>query len=205
MSPWSSLWIPANWPAPPNVYAGVTQRQGGVSQPPYNTLNLARHVGDDPAAVGYNRDRLGLPAGPVWLDQVHSHKVVDAAEIDMTAVPRADASFSRRPGVICAVLTADCLPLLLTDRSGRNVAAVHAGWRGLAGGIIEATLSALAVPGNELLVWLGPAIGATAYEVGTEVRAAFVDPDPAAAKRAFDAMMEMTKIDIATIEAARRG
>lgn len=179
MRQWSPVWLPADWPAPPNVYAGVTQRQGGVSRPPYHSLNLGLHVGDDSNAVRENRSRLDLPTGPVWLEQVHGQKVVDAATTD--GVPCADASFSRQPNVICAVLTADCLPLLMTDRAGRNVAAVHVGWRGLVAGIIEASLATLAVAPNDLIVWLGPAIGATAYEVGEDVRTVFIESDSIAA------------------------
>lgn len=174
-------WLAADWPAPTHVHAGTTLRQGGVSQPPWDSLNLAGHVDDDPAAVAQNRRRLGLPAGPVWLTQEHGRDVVNAATVAPGESPRADASFSTRPGVICAVLTADCLPLLLTDRAGSRVAAVHAGWRGLAAGIIEATVTALEVSPDELLAWLGPAIGPAAYEVGDEVRAAFVGHDPQAA------------------------
>lgn len=171
------------WPAPPRVRACTTTRVGGVSLAPYDTLNLATHVGDVPAAVAENRRRLHaqlrLPAAPRWLNQVHGSCAAAAAEV--TAPRDADASHTDHAGVVCAVLTADCLPLLLCDRAGRRVAAVHAGWRGLHGGVIEQTVAALGVPGEELLVWLGPAIGPAAFEVGGEVRDAFLTFDAQAA------------------------
>jgi YfiH family protein len=154
------------------VRALSTLRSGGVSAGPYASLNLGDHVGDVPAAVAENRRRLvaaaGLPAQPNWLSQVHG---VDVADLD-AARPSgpADAAFTRRPGAICAILTADCLPILLAAQSGAVVAAAHAGWRGLAAGVIEATVKALAVPPRELLAWLGPAIGPRHFEIGPEVR-----------------------------------
>lgn len=153
-----------------------TSRAGGVSQPPFDSLNLGAHCGDDPVAVAENRQRLhvqaGLPSEPVWLSQVHGTKVVDAATV--TGTVEADASFTTQPGVVCGVLTADCLPILICDRAGTCVAAIHAGWRGLAGGVIEATIAALPARQSGLMAWLGPAIGPLAYEVGVEVREAFV-------------------------------
>ncbi|HEY0720977.1 MAG TPA: peptidoglycan editing factor PgeF [Gammaproteobacteria bacterium] len=176
--------IVPEWPAAPQVRACTTTRKGGVSQSPYDTLNLATHVGDDPAAVKENRRRLRehlpLPSEPRWLNQVHGTCAADAALIDATRC-EADASHSALPGVVCAVLTADCLPLLLCDRAGTAVAAVHAGWRGLQAGVIEQTVRAMNIPGGELLAWCGPAIGADAFEVGAEVRDAFVSVDPQAA------------------------
>jgi YfiH family protein len=178
----SSEWIIPQWPAPERVRAVSTTRHGGKSRPPYTTLNLAAHVGDDAAAVAANREHLRqamrLPATPSWLQQVHGSQVVDAAGV--TTPVAADAAYALEPGVICAVLTADCLPVLLCDRGGRAVAAAHAGWRGLAAGVIERTIAALPVPGSALLAWLGPAIGAEAYVVGEEVRETFVMHDPAA-------------------------
>jgi YfiH family protein len=175
--------IRVDWPAPANVHAVTTLRGGGFSQPPYATFNLAAHVGDDPTAVAANRARLGrllrLPAEPRWLDQRHTATVIDA-ERSTHPAHGADASFAGRPGVVCAVLTADCLPLLLCNRDGSRVAAAHAGWRGLAAGVLEATVTALDEPGDRLLAWLGPAIGPQAFEVGDEVREAFVAHDPAA-------------------------
>lgn len=175
-----------DWPAPPQVRACTTTRQGGVSAPPYDTLNLAAHVGDEPQAVAENRRRLReqlqLPSEPRWLSQVHGTCAADAALVDVPC--EADASYTALPGVVCAVLTADCLPVLLCDKSGTKVAAVHAGWRGLHAGVIEQTVRAMNLPGGELLAWLGPAISSDAFEVGDEVRAAFVSVDGEAA-RAF--------------------
>ncbi len=175
-----------DWPAPANVRALVTTRHGGVSTGPYASFNLGDHVGDDPAAVAANRHllRTRLPAEPVWLQQVHGTRCIAAA----TAAPNseADAACARSPGVVCAVLTADCLPILLCDTDGTVVAAAHAGWRGLAAGVIEATVTAMAVPGERLLAWLGPAIGPDNFEVGGEVRDTFIAHDPQAA-RAFTA------------------
>jgi YfiH family protein len=166
-------WLTPDWPAPANVHACVTTRGGGVSQAPFDSFNLGDHVGDEPAAVAENRRRLTGELGcrPAWLSQVHGIEVVEA---DPARVAEADASWSATAGIACAVLTADCLPALFCDRAGTRVAAAHAGWRGLVGGVLEATLDALAVPPSEVLVWLGPAIGAHAFEVGPEVREAFI-------------------------------
>ncbi|MEZ5614296.1 MAG: peptidoglycan editing factor PgeF [Rhodocyclaceae bacterium] len=176
-------WIVPDWPAPAGVRALVTTRSGGVSTGPYASMNLAEHVGDDPGFVAENRCRLRthLPAEPLWLSQVHGHAVVCAE--DAVEGVAADAAFTRRAGRVCAVLTADCLPVLLCNDAGTVVAAAHAGWRGLAGGVIEATLRAMNEPPAHLLAWLGPAIGPQAFEVGAEVRAAFLahSPDAAAA------------------------
>ncbi|MET0072261.1 MAG: peptidoglycan editing factor PgeF [Candidatus Thiodiazotropha sp.] len=170
----SLLW-PA-WPAPADVRAVVTTRQGGSSAGPYASLNLAGHVGDDPACVAQNRALIarecGLPGDPFWLEQVHGNRVVSPRSADPGC--RADAVHSDMPGMVCAVLTADCLPLLITDRMGREVCAVHAGWRGLAAGVIENAIERFSSPAGELLVWLGPAIGPAAFEVGAEVRDAFI-------------------------------
>lgn len=175
-------WINPFWPAPPNVRALSTFRYGGVSRGAYSSLNLAAHVGDDAEAVACNRARLAraaaLPAEPCWLSQVHGTGVVDAATAPSGV--EADAAVTARRGVVCAVLTADCLPVLLSDRAGTRVGAVHAGWRGLAGGVIEAAVIALG-GGADLIAWLGPAIGREAFEVGDEVRARFVETDPGAA------------------------
>jgi YfiH family protein len=172
--------IQPDWPAPANVRALVTTRHGGVSTGPYASLNLGDHVGDDPAAVAANRRllRAQLPTEPVWLQQVHGTRCIAAA----TAEPgcEADAVFSRSPGVVCAVLTADCLPILLCDTDGTVVAAAHAGWRGLAAGVIEATVATMGVPNERLMAWLGPAIGPRHFEVGGEVRETFIAHDPQA-------------------------
>lgn len=173
-------WIVPDWPAPANVHALVTTRHGGVSVAPYASINLGDHVGDDPAAVAANRRMLqaSLPTEPVWLKQVHGSGIADADHA--LGVPEADGSVARRPGVICAVLTADCLPILLCDRAGTVVAAAHAGWRGLADGVIEAVVKTMAIEAGEILAWLGPAIGPRAFEVGDEVRQIFMARDPAA-------------------------
>jgi len=165
-------WLTPQWPAPPAVCALSTQRRGGVSAAPYESLNLGDHVGDVPAAVAENRRRLkvaaDLPAEPRWLAQVHGIRVADLDAGGSTAA--ADACHTRQPGRVCAILTADCLPVLFAAESGEEVAAAHAGWRGLGGGVIEATVRALAVDPRTLLVWLGPAIGPRHFEIGPEVR-----------------------------------
>lgn len=174
--------ITPDWPAPRGVRAFTTTRQGGVSLSPYDSLNLGEHVGDDPVAVAENRRRLReglhLPAEPRWLNQVHGTSCCDAAAAHTAT--EADAQFADQLGVVCAVLTADCLPLLLCDAEGTRVAAVHAGWRGLLNGVIENSVKAMAASG-EVMVWLGPAIGPDAFEVGEEVRAAFMAHDVVAA------------------------
>jgi YfiH family protein len=169
------------WPAPPRVAARQTLRGGGCSPAPWASLNLGDHVGDAPERVAANRARLRalLPSEPRWLRQVHGVNVVDAAASQ--DAPEADAAFTRQPGTVCAVMTADCLPVLFCDRAGSIVAAAHAGWRGLAAGVLEATVAAMATPPDQLLAWLGPAIGPRHFEVGGEVRAAFIERDPAAA------------------------
>lgn len=168
-----------DWPAPPTVHAAISTRAGGVSTAPWDSLNLATHVGDDPAHVAENRRRLRaavrLPAEPCWLEQVHGCDVVVAG--DGPAGCPADASVAEYPGVVCAVLTADCVPTLFCDRGGRWVGAAHAGWRGLAAGVLERTVAQAPVPAAELLAWLGPAIGPAAFEVGSEVRETFVAYD----------------------------
>lgn len=173
-----------DWPAPPNIRALQTTRHGGVSVAPYDTLNLGTHVGDDPLAVATNRNRLqGLvPSEPVWLEQVHGTEVLLAETAGCR--PVADACVTRRQGAVCVVMTADCLPVLLCDRSGQVVGAAHAGWRGLADGVIEATVSAMGAQPADLLAWLGPAIGPDVFEVGAEVRETFMRHD-AAASAAF--------------------
>lgn len=179
----SLSFITPDWPAPKRVRALTTTRLGGVSLPPYDSLNLGDHVGDVPAAVAENRRRLcderGLPAEPHWLSQVHGTSCCDAAST--RSGTEADALFAVQPGVVCAVLTADCLPLLLCDVSGERVAAIHAGWRGLLDGVIENSVQEMAAEG-EVMAWLGPAIGPAAFEVGDEVRRAFVEYDPVAAE-----------------------
>jgi YfiH family protein len=170
--------IVPDWPAPAHVGALVTERSGGVSVGRYSSLNLAKHVGDTPQAVHENRRRLAreLPGEPVWLEQVHGTRIAD---LDSAQSGPADGAVTRRPGVVCAILTADCLPVLLTNRAGTHIGAAHAGWRGLAAGVLPAAVAAMGLPPRDLLAWLGPAIGPSAYEVGDEVRAAFLARDPA--------------------------
>lgn len=173
--------IAPDWPAPPNVRAAATLRTGGVSQGEYASLNLAMHVGDDPAAVMQNRRRLRealkLTAEPAWLNQVHGINVVEACQ--QMEPPAADASISTTPNQVCVVMTADCLPVLFCDRDGTRVGAAHAGWRGLVGGVLEETIKALGISPDRLLAWLGPAIEQSAFEVGSEVREQFIARDPA--------------------------
>jgi polyphenol oxidase len=171
------------WPAQPSVRAAFTLRSGGVSRGPYASLNVGLHVGDEAAAVAENRRRvrarLSLPAEPQWIEQVHGVEVLD---LDAAGKPPAgDAVIARSSGRVCAVQVADCLPVLLTARAGGVVAAAHAGWRGLAAGVLEATIACLGLEPRDLLAWLGPAIGARHFEVGGEVRAAFLAHDAAAA------------------------
>ena len=184
-------WFEADWPAPHGVRALSTLRGdglSGVSKAPYGCFNLGDHVSDDPAAVAENRRRLkvgaGLPGEPAWLSQVHGTAVAD---LDSPApFGSADAAIARGPAKICAILTADCLPILFATDSGDTVAAAHAGWRGLAAGVIEATVSAMGARPGSLLAWLGPAIGPKHFEVGAEVLDAFLAAD-AKAGEAFEA------------------
>lgn len=176
-------WIKPDWPAPPQVNAAATLRAGGVSEGTFASLNLGSHVGDDAAAVAENRRllkaALQLPAEPTWLNQVHGTNVVVAGTSGNQAgaqisPPTADASVAKAAGRVCVVMTADCLPVLFCDRQGTRVAAAHAGWRGLVGGVLGATIQALEVPPSQLMAWLGPAIEPEAFEVGPEVRDQFI-------------------------------
>lgn len=173
-----------DWPVPAGVRATVTTRAGGVSAGPWASFNLAAHVGDDPAAVAENRRRLraalDLPSEPAWLAQVHGREV---ARLPGPLPRAADAAVAFGHGPVCAVLVADCLPVFLASRDGDRVGVAHAGWRGLAAGVIEATVVALGCDPTRLVAWLGPAIGPQAFEVGEDVRAAFTARDPAAASR----------------------
>ncbi|MGH8460219.1 MAG: peptidoglycan editing factor PgeF [Stenotrophobium sp.] len=177
-----------DWPAPTRVCAAVTTRSGGVSCGPYSSFNLGDHVGDQAQHVAQNRERLqlalGLPQQPVWLRQVHGTQVLQLPVTQNTA--EADAACTVQPGVACAILTADCLPVLFCNRAGSVAAAAHAGWRGLLAGVLENTVDAMAVPPAGIMAWLGPAIGPEAFEVGAEVREAFVQRD-AEADSAFRA------------------
>lgn len=167
-----------DWPVPARVMAASTTRIGGFSAGPYAGFNLGDHVGDDPAAVARNRallkSELRLPREPAWLKQVHGTNVLEAP---LAGVPDADASWTRAPGQACVVMAADCLPVLFCDDDATVVAAAHAGWRGLAAGVLEATVRALPVAPQKLLAWIGPCIGRTAFQVGAEVRETFVTPD----------------------------
>ena len=172
-----------DWPAPARVGACVTTRAGGVSAAPYASLNLATHVGDDAVSVATNRARLltalALPAAPRWLSQVHGNRCVDAATVSDGV--EADAAYTTAAGIVCAVLTADCLPVLLCDRTATRVAAVHAGWRGLDAGILPRAVQALGVDAGEVIAWIGPGIGVDAYAVGASLRERFISQDPACA------------------------
>ena len=179
-------WIFPDWPAPVPVHAAITTRLGpGISSPPFERFNLGRHSGDGADAVESNRSALqqvlGLPSAPRWLRQVHGTSVAQLGPLAGTDEPQADAAVSRIPGTVLAILTADCLPVLFCADDGSEIGAAHAGWRGLAAGVLEATLTQLETPPNRVLAWLGPCIGADSYEVGNEVRDAFVDRSSTAA------------------------
>lgn len=172
MSGAGKSFLQPDWPAPAAVRAVSTTRLGGASRGPWQSFNLAHHVGDDPAAVDANRRRLrellALPSEPVWLEQVHGIHIAEA--LGCAAGTQADGAVARGPGVVCAVLTADCLPLLLCDDSGVEAAALHVGWRGLAEGVIEAGVASMSASPSRLVAWMGPAIGPDAFEVGADVR-----------------------------------
>lgn len=194
--------ITPDWPAPANVKALQTTRQGGVSMGIYASLNLGEHVKDNPQHVAANRQLLSayLPSEPVWLNQVHGVRVIDAAL--SSCLESADASVATRKQVVCVTMTADCLPVLLCDHAGTVVAAVHAGWRSLCDGVIEATVAAMPVPADQLMAWLGPAIGPEAFEVGSEVRAQFMAKDEQA-ESAFKAKGDKWLGDLYTIARQR--
>lgn len=178
-----SAFLPADWPAPPGVRAGTTLRHGlGVSASPFDHFNLGSRCGDATAAVNENRRQLAaalaLPSPPRWLRQVHGVRVVVEPGLDE---PEADAAVTATPGTVLAILTADCLPVVLAACDGDEIAAAHAGWRGLAAGVLEATVTAMQTPPVRLRAWLGPGAGPDAYEVGDEVREAFLARDSAAA------------------------
>jgi hypothetical protein len=182
----TDTWIFPDWPAPPRVHAAVTTRLGpGISASPFDRFNLGLRNGDAVDAAQANRSALQqalrLPSPPRWLRQVHGTCVAQLGPLPSADEPQADAAVSHIPGTVLAILTADCLPVLFCADDGREIAAAHAGWRGLAGGVLEATLTQLGTPPARLLAWLGPCIGADSYEVGEEVRAAFVANDAAAA------------------------
>ncbi|WP_443695666.1 peptidoglycan editing factor PgeF [Pseudomonas sp.] len=176
-----SNWLIPDWPAPVQVKACVTTRAGGVSLAPFDSLNLGDHVEDSPEAVLENRRRLteAFHIQPAWLRQVHGVSVVEA---DPGRIAEADGSWTSTPGIACTSMTADCLPALFCNRAGTRVAAAHAGWRGLAAGVLEAAVESLEAEPADILVWLGPAIGPQAFEVGPEVREAFVQQLPGTAQ-----------------------
>jgi YfiH family protein len=183
-----SAWLEADWPAPPGVRALTTTRHGlGVSRAPFDAFNLGARCGDDPAAVAENRRQLlqalHLPSPPRWLRQVHGIDVArDPAVVErIDDEPEADAAVTSTPGVVLAILTADCLPVVLTDRDGSEVAAAHAGWPGLSAGMLEATVAAMRTHAARLQAWIGPAAGPDRYEIGDEVRERFMAHDPRAA------------------------
>ncbi len=194
MTPLHPDWLVPDWPAPARVRAVFTTRNGGVSKPPFDSMNLGRPSGDDVAAVDVNRGRLQTALGvqPIYLSQVHGVTTVELREFSEPGVLEADACTSATEGVVCTIRVADCLPVLFTDRGGRVVGAAHAGWRGLAHGVLESCFAQYAgllpqtdpadatVAGNTL-AWLGPCIGPQAFEVGPEVREIFVAHDAAAA------------------------
>jgi polyphenol oxidase len=177
-------WITPDWPAPAHVKALITTRSGGVSAAPRDSLNLGYKAGDDPAAVTQNRAIVEalMPQKPRWLAQMHGTRVLNADAI--TDTPEADASVAHQCGTVCAVMIADCLPVLFTNRAGTRVAAAHAGWRGLSGGVLTNTVQTLLGAGDDpadLLAYIGPGIGPTAFEVGADVYQAFTAQDPGAA------------------------
>jgi hypothetical protein len=177
--------LSVEWSAPAPVRAAFTLRGGGVSGAPWDSLNLGTHVGDAPDAVAENRRRvtaaLALPAPPLWLQQVHGARVLAIDGINTSALEPADAAVTRTPGRVLAILVADCMPVLLASLDGAVIGAAHAGWRGLAAGVLEATIGAMGVPPAKLCAWLGPAIGPAHFEVGDEVRLSFIAGNAAAA------------------------
>ena len=186
MTIWNdSSWFVPDWPAPEPVRSLQTTRRGGLGCGPFSSFNLGLHVGDDPKSVAANRAKLDRTVGckPVWMNQVHGTRVLDAGAWQSgDGVPEADAALTSRSGTACVVMTADCLPVLFCDESGQTVAAAHAGWRGLAAGVLEATVTAMRRPGTQILVWIGPAIGSRAFEVGDDVRHMFLSGDTRSAE-----------------------
>ena len=173
-------WITPDWPAPENIKAFTSTRKAGVSEGAFASFNLALHVEDNPQQVKQNRqllfEALNLPSEPVWLEQVHGVQVINADHADNT--PQADAAFSTEKNKVCVVMIADCLPVLICNRQGTKVAAAHAGWRGLQAGVIEASIESLQENRQDILVWLGPAIGPDTFEVGDDVRQKFITEIP---------------------------
>ena len=195
----------ADWPAPSNVQALTTLRHGiGASAAPFDSFNLGLRSGDDPDTVQRNRHdlmaRMHLPGAPRWLRQVHGTTVAIEPGDDE---PEADAAVTRTAGTVLAILTADCLPVVFAARDGATVAAAHAGWRGLAAGVLEATVAAMQVPGDEIVAWLGPAAGQQAYEIGEEVHDAFVSRDPSAASAFIATRPGHWRVDLSALARQR--
>lgn len=176
--------IYANWPAPSMIKTLITTRQGGYSQKPYNNFNVATHVGDNPDAVQQNRELLNkfLPSEPIWLDQQHTNICLEVNRSSHQALSIADASLTTHENTVCAVLTADCMPLLICNKNATIVSAVHAGWKGMANGIIEKSIKKILEQTQEtadqLMIWLGPAISQPSFEVGEDVRQQFIQKHP---------------------------
>jgi len=181
-------YIKPNWPAPKNVSAFATKRTGGVSQPPYDSFNFSLRSDDNPNDVMANRSKLqqelNLPSEPFWLKQEHTNIAIHLQQDTNLNEPVADAAFTNTPGIVCVTLTADCVPILVCDRNGTIVAAIHAGWKGILAGIIEATIKQMSIDPSKLLAWLGPAIGANAFETGCDLYELFTKQNPEA-KKAF--------------------
>lgn len=201
-------WLFPDWPAPRPVHAAVTTRFGpGVSGAPFDRLNLGTRSGDDAEAVASNRralrQALALPSAPRWLHQVHGTTVAELGPLAGQAEPEADAAVSRIPGTVLAIVTADCLPVLFCSDDGSEIAVAHAGWRGLAAGVLEATLAATTTPAAQVLAWLGPCIGAASYEVGPEVRDAFVHADAGAAQAFAASRVGHWRMDLAMLARQR--
>lgn len=201
-------WIFPDWPAPRGVHAAVTTRHGpGESMPPYQRFNLGLHCGDDREAVHNNRRAvqhvLNLPSEPRWLRQVHGTTVAELGPLATSSEPEADAAVSRVPGTVLGILTADCLPVLFCAAAGGEIAAAHAGWRGLAAGVLEATLAAMATPATQVHAWLGPCIGAASYEVDAPVRDAFLTVDAEAASAFMSTRPGHWQVDLAMLARQR--
>jgi len=205
--------IEADWPAPAGIHALQTTRVGGVSPMPYGELNLGSNTGDAPTVVAQNRrllrEQLALPREPAWLRQVHGRQVIDASALSANdPAPAADAAATSAAGVVCAVLSADCLPVLFCSDDGQWIAAAHAGWRGLAAGVLEATIARAPQPPSRLLAWFGAAISPLHFEVGPEVRAIFVEAcadDAAAFVPGRDGRWQADLYQLARLRLARTG
>lgn len=203
------MWIKPEWSVPKNIHAAVTLRTGGFSRHPFSSLNLASHSNDKPIRVQKNRKLisqvLNLPAEPVWLEQVHGSRVIKAKQTQQPI--QADASYSDEAGIVCVVLTADCLPVLLASTNGTKIAAIHAGWKGLLAGIISNTINAIG--STQVIAWLGPAIGANCFEVGHEVKNAFISQSkafsPAFCKKKGDSTYLANIYQLAMIELSSMG